>query len=107
VVYDALHSGTFTLEDFSGLTMRIDAVVAASGERIGVTAGRTIDYLGGQMISLAFLASDAVADGDIVTVLWGRVDGPQARIRAEVAPMPHYRGEYRNETFHPEGASRA
>jgi len=99
VVYDPLYSGTFTLEDFSSRRMRIDYVLSSDGEKIGVTAGRTIDYLGNRMISLAFLDSAQAMDGAEVVVLWGRAGGPQARIRARIAPMPYYRGEFRNETF--------
>ena len=71
----------------------------AEGKRIGVTSGRTIDYLNGRMVSLAALDTAYADEGGEVEIVWGHAEQGRVRIRAVVAPLPYYRGEFRNETF--------
>ena len=99
VVYDPIASSGFTLEDFASLQMRIDYVLGPDGDRIGVSAGRTIDYLDNRMLSLAFVDSGYAAEGTEVSVLWGTAGRPQTTVCATVIPMPAYQGEFRNERF--------
>jgi glycine cleavage system aminomethyltransferase T len=98
VVVDPLDSTGFSLSDFAGLAMRMD-YVEADGRRIGITAGRTIDHLEGRMVSLAFLDAHEAVEGREATIEWGHDDRNRVQIRATIAGVPYYRGEYRNETF--------
>jgi glycine cleavage system aminomethyltransferase T len=97
---DSLEAPGFTLADFAGLSMRIDAV-EVDGVRVGVTSGRTIDYLSGRTVSLAFLDAAHAAEGTQIDIVWGPGGSGDTRIRGRVAPMPYYRGEFRNETYEP------
>jgi glycine cleavage system aminomethyltransferase T len=80
--------------------MRIDAV-EVDGVPVGVTSGRTIDYLSGRTVSLAFLDAAHAAEGTQIDIVWGPGGSDDTRIRGRVAPMPYYRGEFRNETYEP------
>jgi len=79
--------------------MKIDYVLGPDGDRIGVSAGRTIDHLDNRMLSLAFVDSGYAAEGTAVSVLWGTAGRPQTTVCATVIPMPAYQGEFRNERF--------
>jgi len=95
---DPIESSGFTLADFAGLSMRID-YVEVGGLRVGVTSGRTIDYLSNRMVSLAFLDTAYAEQGREVIVVWGHAEESRREIRATIAPLPYFRGELRNETF--------
>jgi glycine cleavage system aminomethyltransferase T len=95
---DEVTSAGFTLEDFASLKMRVDYVLSG-GQTIGVTTGRTIDYLENRMVSLAFIDPAFSDVGTDVMVLWGDSAETQLEIRARVAPLPYFRGEDRNEVF--------
>ncbi|SKA90619.1 Glycine cleavage system T protein (aminomethyltransferase) [Agreia bicolorata] len=95
---DLVTTPGFTLEEFASLKMRVDYVLADGG-KIGVTAGRTIDYRENRMVSLAFIEREFADEGSPVVVLWGDTEESRVEIRATVAPMPYFRGDDRNEVF--------
>ena len=67
-------------------------------EQVGVSQGRCIDYYTNQFVSLGFVAEECAAVGSKLEVLWGEPGGSQYRVKATVAPIPLYSGEWRNET---------
>jgi hypothetical protein len=66
--------------------------VGSSG-RPGSYTGSRDEYLAGR--TAAWLAEE----GREVTDLWGDEGWPTSKLRARVARLPHYNGEYRAQTF--------
>jgi glycine cleavage system aminomethyltransferase T len=107
VVYDRMSNDpVIAIEDYARGRMRIDYVLK-DGKKVGLATGRTPAFLENRMISLAWIDKEFAEVGTDVTVLWGDLGHPQFEIRAKVAPLPYYRGEYRNETFDTASVPRA
>lgn len=100
IAADPIESAGFTLSDFASGAMRLDHVVV-NGVRIGVTAGRTIDYDSNRMVSLAFLDTNHSQLGTDISILRGDTEANRVDVRAKVAPVPYHRGQFRNETLIP------
>ena len=77
--------------------IHVDKVLVGD-KQVGTSMGRCIDYNTNQFISMGFVASEHAAEGSVVEVLWGEPGGSQYHVKATVAPMPFYNGEWRNET---------
>ena len=80
------------------MKLRTDYVLV-DGKKVGISTGRTYAYYEHRMISLALLDNEYAIEGKEVSVLWGTPGKPQTEIRAQIAKVPYYDGEFRNETF--------
>jgi len=79
----------FNLNGHTGFVYHADWVLA-DGERIGTSVGRINSVHYRRMISIGLIDKRYAAEGNEITVLWGRPGTPQRQIRATVARSPYF-----------------